>query len=154
MASQAYVGLAVSSHNNGSLSTAVFDNVTVTAAAPLPPQAPTVPTGLSATNVTASGLTLSWTASTNSGGSGVGGYYVYRNGNTTTPLATVTSGTSFTDSGLTAATLYSYQVAAFDTSTPLMVSAPSSCAECHDRECECGELEQRGHRGGRSRRLL
>src|SRR6202044_1066648 len=30
MASQAYVGLAVSSHNNGTLSTAVFDNVTVT----------------------------------------------------------------------------------------------------------------------------
>ena len=125
MASQAYVGLAVSSHNNGSLSTAVFDNVTVTAAAPLPPQAPTVPTGLSATNVTASGLTLSWTASTNSGGSGVGGYYVYRNGNTTTPLATVTS-PSFTDSGLSAATLYSYQVAAFDTSTPALVSAPST----------------------------
>ena len=125
MASQAYVGLAVSSHDNGSLSTAVFDNVTVTAAAPLPPQAPTVPTGLSATNVTASGLTLSWTASTNSGGSGVGGYYVYRNGNTTTPLATVTS-PSFTDSGLTAATLYSYQVAAFDTSTPALVSAPST----------------------------
>ena len=47
MASQTFVGLAVSSHHNGTLSTAVFDNVTVSAAAPPPPdtQAPTMPTG-------------------------------------------------------------------------------------------------------------
>ena len=52
------------------------------------------------------GLTLGWTASTdNVGGTGVGGYYVYRSGNTTTPYATVTSGTAFLDSGLAAARL-------------------------------------------------
>jgi chitodextrinase/regulation of enolase protein 1 (concanavalin A-like superfamily) len=131
MASQVYVGLAVCSHFNGILSTTVFDNVTVTAAAPPPPdtQPPTVPTGLAATSVTATTLTLSWSASTdlpNPGGSGVGGYYVYRNGNTTTPIATVTSGTTFTDSGLTPATAYTYQVAAFDRATPANISAPSS----------------------------
>ena len=132
MASQAYVGLAVTSHANGTLSSAVFDNVTVSAAAPPPPpppdtQAPTVPTGLAPTNTTASSISLSWTASTdlpNPGGSGVGGYYVYRNGNTTTPIATVTSGSAFTDTGLTALTAYSYQVAAFDKATPANVSAP------------------------------
>src|ERR1700733_598344 len=115
MASQAYVGLAVSSHNNGTLSTAVFDNVTITSGTPAP-QAPTVPTGLVASNVTASTLTLSWTASSNPS-SGVGGYYVYRNGSST-PLATVTSGTSYNDSGLSAGTCNSSQIASFDTSTP------------------------------------
>jgi regulation of enolase protein 1 (concanavalin A-like superfamily) len=131
MASQAYVGLAVSSHTNGTLSTAVFDNVTVSAAAPPPPdtQAPTVPTGLVAPIVAANSVSLSWNASSdlpNPGGTGVGGYYVYRNGNTTTPIATVTNGTSFTDTGLAPATMYSYQVAAFDKAVPVNVSAPSS----------------------------
>ena len=130
MGAQTFVGLAVSSHHNGTLSTAVFDNVTVAAAAPPPPdtQAPTTPAGLTATSITTSSVSLSWSASTdlpNPGGSGVGGYYVYRNGNTTTPLATV-SGTSFTDTGLAASTTYSYQVAAFDKATPVNVSAPSS----------------------------
>jgi hypothetical protein len=128
MPAQAYVGLAVSSHDNGVLSTAVFDNVSVSAATPPTspqPQAPTVPTGLAASNVTTNSLTLSWSPSTNAGSSGVGGYYVYRNGSTT-PLATVTSGTSYNDSGLAAATAYSYQVAAFDTSTPANVSALSN----------------------------
>ncbi len=98
-----------------------------TTAAPPPPQPPTVPTGLAATNVTATKLTLSWSASTNPspGGTGVGGYYVYRNGNTTTPIATLTSGTTFTDSGLTSVTAYTYQVAAFDRATPANISAPS-----------------------------
>jgi chitodextrinase len=129
MASQIYVGLAVSSHHNGILSTAVFDNVAVSAAASPPPdtQPPTIPTGLTATGITASSVSLSWNASTdlpNSGGTGVGGYYVYRNGDTTTPIATV-SGTSFTDTGLAATTTYSYQVAAFDRATPVNVSAAS-----------------------------
>ncbi len=138
MATQAYVGLAVSSHNNGTLSTAVFDNVTVSAATGSGgPQAPTVPTGLVSSNVTASSLTLSWTASTNAGSSGVGGYYVYRNG-ATTPIATVTSGTSFNDTGLAAATAYSYQVAAFDTSTPANVSTLSSALSVSTQSATSG----------------
>src|ERR1019366_5043919 len=84
-----------------------------------------VPTGLTASNVTATTLTLSWSASTDSGGPGLGGYYVYRNGSTT-PLAAVTSGTSYNDSGLTAGTASSYQVAAFDTAGPRDVSALST----------------------------
>ena len=121
MASQVYVGLAVTSHNNGTLSTVVFDNVTVSS-----PQGLTVPTGLVASNVTTSSVSLSWNASSDSGGPGVGGYYVYRNGNTTTPIATVTTGTTFSDTGLTAATTYTYQVAAVDKSVPAIVSTPSS----------------------------
>jgi regulation of enolase protein 1 (concanavalin A-like superfamily) len=98
---------------------------------PPPPdtQAPTVPTGLQATAVTTSSVTLGWIASTdlpNPGGTGVAGYYVYRNGNTNTPVATVKSSTTFTDSGLTSGTTYTYQVAAFDAAVPANVSAPSA----------------------------
>jgi hypothetical protein len=89
-------------------------------------QAPTVPTGLAASNVTSSTVPLSWSASTDlpiPGATGVGGYYVYRN---STQIATVSSGTSYTDFGRSASTNYSYQVAAFDKATPPNVSARSS----------------------------
>jgi hypothetical protein len=89
-------------------------------------QAPTVPTGLAASNVTTTTVPLSWNASTdlpNPGATGVGGYYVYRNG---TQVMTVSSGTSYTDVGRTASTTYSYQVAAFDKATPPNVSAHST----------------------------
>ena len=89
-------------------------------------QAPTIPTGLAASNVTSSTVPLSWNASTDlpiPGATGVGGYYVYRNN---ALIATVASGTSFTDFGRAASTAYSYQVAAFDKATPANVSARSS----------------------------
>ncbi|XCM84186.1 glycoside hydrolase family 6 protein [Kitasatospora sp. HUAS MG31] len=70
--------------------------------------APTVPTGLTAPTVTATGVTLGWTASTDD--VGVTGYDVYRGGT----LAGSSAGTSFTDAGLTAATAYAYTVRARD----------------------------------------
>jgi regulation of enolase protein 1 (concanavalin A-like superfamily) len=101
-------------------------------AAPPDTQAPTVPTGLESTGVTTTSIALAWTASTDlptSGGTGVAGYLVYRDGNAATAIATVKGGTSFTDSGLSAGTTYSYQVAAFDAATPANVSAPSTALE-------------------------
>ncbi|WP_285369853.1 endo alpha-1,4 polygalactosaminidase [Streptomyces sp. RKAG293] len=71
-------------------------------------QAPSVPSGLSATGSTGSSVSLSWSASTDN--VGVAGYDVYRNG---TKVGSA-SGTSYTDSGLTAATTYQYQVKARD----------------------------------------
>jgi hypothetical protein len=68
---------------------------------------------------------LVWTASTAGSGPGVAGYFVYRNANTSTPIATVTTGTTYTDTGLNASTSYKYQVAAFDKAVPRNVSAPS-----------------------------
>ncbi|WP_034091377.1 glycoside hydrolase family 6 protein [Streptacidiphilus albus] len=70
---------------------------------------PSVPTGLTVTGTTSSSISLSWTASTDS--AGVAGYDVYRGA---TKVATVTSGTSYTDTGLTASTSYSYTVDARD----------------------------------------
>ncbi len=73
--------------------------------------APSVPTGLSAPAKTNSSVSLSWAASTdNSGGTGVAGYDVYRNG---TLLGSPTA-TSFTASGLAASTSYSFTVRARD----------------------------------------
>ena len=70
--------------------------------------APTAPGSLLATAGSASGIDLSWSPATDN--VGVQGYLVYRNG---VQIASVT-GTAYQDSGLKAATSYSYQVVAFD----------------------------------------
>jgi chitodextrinase len=69
---------------------------------------PTVPSNVSAAAVSSSQINVSWTASTDN--VGVAGYRVYRNGS----LAGATSSLSYSDTGLTASTLYSYTVAAYD----------------------------------------
>src|SRR6202030_3710492 len=62
-------------------------------------------------------------ASTDTGGPGIGGYYVYRNG---AQIASVTTGTSYNDAGLSPSTTYQYQVAAFDRTAPPSVSPLSA----------------------------
>jgi uncharacterized repeat protein (TIGR03806 family) len=79
--------------------------------------APTVPGGVTATALSSSSIRIDWTASTDSGGAGLAGYRLYRDGSSSV-LATVTSGTTYTDSGLSASTSYSYQLRAFDAATP------------------------------------
>jgi uncharacterized repeat protein (TIGR03806 family) len=66
---------------------------------------------------------LTWAASTDSG-TGVAGYRLFRDGNTT-PIATV-SGTSYSDTGLTGSTTYSYTVRAYDNASPANESAASA----------------------------
>jgi YD repeat-containing protein len=74
--------------------------------------APTIPTGLTATAASASQINLSWNASTDSGGSGLKGYKITRNGSAL--VTTTTTATTYSDTGLTAATSYTYTVAAYD----------------------------------------
>ena len=62
---------------------------------------PTVPTGLTATAVSSSQINLSWTTSTDN--VGVAGYKVFRGG---TQIATVTTGTSYFNTGLSPSTTY------------------------------------------------
>jgi chitodextrinase len=69
---------------------------------------PSAPTNLHAGTTTSSTVPLSWTASTDN--VGVAGYDVYRNGS----LVGSSTTTSFTDTGLTASTQYSYTVKARD----------------------------------------
>lgn len=82
--------------------------------------APTVPTALTATAVSTSQINLSWTASTDT--FGVAGYRIFRD---LVFLATSTV-TTYSDTGLTASTTYSYTVSAFDAA--LNISAHSATA--------------------------
>jgi chitodextrinase len=109
----------------------------VTTSAPADTTPPTVPTGLSASGITATGATISWTASTDN--VGVTGYKVFRNG---TQVGTPAS-TSFTDSGLTAATTYSYTVSAFDAAgnNSALIERAAGDHECGIGFRSCCEVE-------------
>jgi chitodextrinase len=72
---------------------------------PLPP---TVPGNVTATAVSRNQINVAWHASTDD--VSVAGYQVYRNGT----LVGTTTGLSYSDTGLTASTTYSYTVAAYD----------------------------------------
>jgi chitodextrinase len=69
---------------------------------------PTIPTDLTATAISSTQISLSWTASTDN--VGVTGYRIYRDGS----QITTTVGTSYQDAGVSPATPYSYRVAAYD----------------------------------------
>ncbi len=69
---------------------------------------PSVPTSLSATAVSSSQINLAWTASTDN--VGVTGYRIYRGG---TQIATSATN-SYSNTGLTASTAYSYTVSSYD----------------------------------------
>jgi chitodextrinase len=100
--------------------------------------APTVPTRLSATTLSASQIKLSWTASTDPDNTASQiSYRVYRGG---TLVTTTSAGaSSWTDSGLAASTSYSYTVAASDpagnnsTQTPT-VTAKTGAAVTQDTQ--------------------
>jgi hypothetical protein len=82
---------------------------------PPPPDttAPTTPTNLHSTATTTSSISLAWAASTDTGGSGLSGYKLYRNGT----FLQQTTNLSFTDTGLTASTSYAYKISAIDNSS-------------------------------------
>src|SRR6185436_19999809 len=93
--------------------------------------APSVPTGLTASAAGCSQINLSWTASTDTGGSGLAGYKVYRNG---VQIAT-TNVASYDSTGLAASTSYSFSVAAYDNAgntSGQSTSASSTTPSCAD----------------------
>jgi len=113
LASTVYVGLALTSGVDGTLATAVFNNPAVVAPDTTPDSTPpSVPQNVRATAASSTSITVSWNASTDTGGSGLAGYRIFRNGSTTA-LATVT-GTAYTDANLAPSTSYSYTIRAFD----------------------------------------
>jgi hypothetical protein len=78
--------------------------------------APSVPTNLAGTGVSRQRIDLTWTASTDTAGtnqraSGLAGYKLYRDGSLRATLGLVTS---YSDTGLSTATTYSYRLSAFD----------------------------------------
>ena len=118
-----------------------FDAVGNTSAQSTPPLAattasstditpPSVPSNISLVSTTSSSVKISWTASTDN--VGVAGYKIYRNGS----LTGNTTATSYTDTGLTPSTAYSYTVAAYDAagntsakSSPPLTATTASAAD-------------------------
>lgn len=93
---------------------------------PIPPTPdttpPSAPSNLTVTGNVYNKVSLSWSASTdNSGGSGMNGYYVRRNGIVVSPLITTTS---YQDTAITAGQTYQYDIIAVDKS--LNPSGPSN----------------------------
>jgi len=111
-----YVGLAECAADKTDITFAQFENVTADESTP-----PTAPTGLTKSNVTNTGVTLTWTASTDN--VAVTEYDVFQ-GQGTTPVAQVLEGLVSVDiSGLSAGTTYSFTVKAKDAAGNF--SAPS-----------------------------
>jgi serine protease len=85
-----------------------------------PPQdttAPSVPASLGATAASSSQINLSWSASTDTGGSGLAGYRIERcagAGCSNFAEIATTSNTTFSNTGLTGGTSYSYRIRAYD----------------------------------------
>jgi hypothetical protein len=93
----------------------IFDADQCYAAAPPDGGPPSVPANLAATAVSSSQVNLTWTASTDD--VGVVGYRVFRcQGSGCSPTAQVGTSptTSYSDTGLSPATTYTYAVAAYD----------------------------------------
>ena len=88
---------------------------------------PSVPTEFTASNITATSVTLSWLASFNPDGTPATGYKLYQG---TTLIANITTNTTYNVTGLTSGTLYKFFVSAYDangnesdtTSPPLNVT--------------------------------
>ncbi|MBO3751218.1 cellulose binding domain-containing protein [Streptosporangiaceae bacterium NEAU-GS5] len=86
--------------------------------------APSTPGTPAASNVTAGGATLTWTASTDQGGSGLAGYDVYREQGATDPLLGQSTTNSINLTGLTANTQYQVYVRARDGAGNLSAGSP------------------------------
>lgn len=105
---------------SATLSVANLSYIITQAVETSPPSTPT----LTVTPVSPSQLNLSWTTSTDTGGSGLAGYKVYRAG----VQITTTTSTSYSDTGLSASTQYCYTVAAYDNAGNTSSQSSSQCA--------------------------
>lgn len=76
---------------------------------------PSTPANLTSPSRTTTSVSLSWSVSTdNAGGSGMSGYNVYMNGSTNPVNGSIISGTTYTATGLTPSTSYTFNVKAKD----------------------------------------
>jgi hypothetical protein len=124
--------------------TFAIDNMTLTAGAPPPPDTtpPSVPQNVSATANGPTSVTVSWSPSIDTGGSGLAGYHVYRADHTGALATLPASATSFTDSSVKPSTGYSYTVDAFDgvPNTSAQSSPPADVTTPAAPPSPCGGL--------------
>ncbi len=99
-----YQGVLSFNSSGGSL----FQVVQTGVAPTQDPTPPTIPNNLAATTMSSSQINLSWNASTDD--VGVLGYKIYRDGT----QITTTINTTYSDTGLSSSTTYTYKVSAYD----------------------------------------
>ncbi len=98
------------------------------------PTAPQSPTNLAATSVSSSQINLSWTTPSNNGGSAITGYKIDRSTNSGSTWSilvanTGSTGTTYSNTGLSASTTYTYRVSAINaigTSSPSGISSATT----------------------------
>jgi fibronectin type 3 domain-containing protein len=103
---------AVDKAGNESARSAVVSRATLACSTTTDLTAPSVPTGLTTTAASCSQINLAWNASSDTGGSGMAGYRIYRNSVFLKQVAA--SPTTTSDAGLAASTVYGYQASAVD----------------------------------------
>src|SRR5271170_7786802 len=109
-------GDIVIAFTNGAKDQPMFNGIEVLGTSTACSAVPSAPTNFTATASSSSAIGLSWTAVTSPANCTVSPYSVYggTTANPTTLIATVTSGTTYTNTGLAASTLYYYAVKAND----------------------------------------
>ncbi len=103
---------------------AVIDSVDALVAPLIDTVAPAVSSAVTVLVDSSSQITLSWNPATDSGGSGIAGYRVYRGG---LNVGTTTT-TSYTDTGLTAGTQYCYTIVGYDNAGNNSSASAMTCA--------------------------
>src|SRR6185369_343869 len=114
----------VAAYDNAGNTSAKSTQACATPSATTDTTVPSVPSGLVANAASSSQINLSWSAATDTGGSGLGGYKIYRSG---VQIGTSTT-TSYSNTGLSAGTSYCYTVAAYDNAGNTSAQGTQACA--------------------------
>ncbi|MEK7116938.1 MAG: fibronectin type III domain-containing protein [Patescibacteria group bacterium] len=118
-------GIAAATANN-TTSVGSWFTTLIQSSSPFPPIPdtilPSIPTNLVATPISSSQINLSWSASTDN--VGVTGYKIYRSGN---QIGT-SANTSYSDTGLSPSTAYTYTVSAYDAAGNTSAQSSSASA--------------------------
>jgi fibronectin type 3 domain-containing protein len=107
---------------------------------------PSAPTGLAATASSSSVITLNWNAVTPPANCTISSYSVYggTSPNPTTLIASVPTGTSYSNTGLAASTIYYYEVKAVDTDGTSASSAQAQATTLANTSCSAAPLAPTG----------
>jgi len=123
---------AITAVDNGANQSAKCTTVSATTPACADTIAPAVPTGLTATAASTNQISLTWGSSLdNAGGSGISGYYIYRNN----AYVGFSASTSFSSAGLSSGTQYCFTVTAIDNAGNQSPKSTQACVTTQTPTC-------------------